>query len=208
MIFFTIFGIHSNLTTYSQGHVFFLRLRQTFNLTCIHNDSCISLINQSPKDHVLTSQQCVLCSSLCKRMFDHEKSRIKKLYSCSHSATYRPWSWTKCHSVQTPSAIHKMTQSATTIKAASSHERALTRAHVGVCAGRRPMRRAHYSRPSSVEQDVRITCIWRHHNKTLQQTRRKKWGFWSPVGDAISMCKFGHIYAFWVEPKCCLWSFG
>ena len=39
------------------------------------------------------------------------------------------------------------------IKASSSHEQALARAHVGICAGRRMMHRAPHSCLSSVEQD-------------------------------------------------------
>ena len=42
------------------------------------------------------------------------------------------------------------------IKAASSHERALASAHVGVCAGLLLMCTAQHSCPTSVEQDVRL----------------------------------------------------
>jgi len=83
------------------------------------------------------------------------------------------------------------------IKAANSVDRARARAHVGVCAGLRPMRTAQHSRPSSVEQDVRIPVM-------RGTAGRKKRCLWLPADGAISMFKFGHMYAFWVEPKCSL----
>ena len=36
--------------------------------------------------------------------------------------------------------------------------------------------------------------------------RRYQWVICPQIGGTISMCKFGHMYAFWVEPKCSLWS--
>ena len=143
--------------------------------------SCLQLLASSVRlrQNNHNAEAFLQCYRGCYRtILWRQYTQTRNCASSSHD--WRPWwvSWVFEQLVQT-----------IIVKTASSHERALARAHVGVYAGLRPMRTAQHSRPLSVEQDVRIPA-------RRSTARRKKWRFWSPVGGAISMCKFGHMYAF------------